>query len=286
MNPPRGTQPQHTRPAVSAALGLAFAASMLISGCASPTERIDRTAAESGFTRHNVSGNRFDHLVMTRNLDGLAAGGRLHVYIEGDGSAWIANRWIAQDPTPLHPVALDLMRIDPGPVLYLGRPCYFQLQRNCIPALWAADRYSETVVEAMAEALNAFLDTADLTGSIALIGYSGGGTLAMLLASRIAAVDALITVASNLDVDRWTKYHGYSALTGSLNPATQAPLPERIKQVHLLGGMDKNVPPKIVEDALDRQLHATLLRYPDYSHDCCWPEVWPEVLGKLSRGDD
>ena len=105
----------------------------------------------------------------------------------------------------------------------------------------------------------------------------------MLMASRLAEVDTLVTVAANLDTARWTRIHGYSTLTNSLNPAAQAPLPERITQVHLVGGSDKNVPAEIVEDTVARQSNATLIRYPEFTHDCCWVEVWPEILDKIGR---
>ena len=77
--------------------------------------------------------------------------------------------------------------------------------------------------------------------------------------------------------------HGYSALTNSLNPATLAPLPERINQIHLLGGSDKNVPAEIIEGTVSRQPNTALIRYPEFTHDCCWVEVWPEILDKIGR---
>jgi len=252
------------------------------SGCTTPAERIERAAHNAGFEKQILSGSRFDHLIFSGNLD-RSEGARLHVYVEGDGSPWIANRWIAEDPTPRNPIALELMRIDPGPALYLGRPCYFGLRRNCTPELWTKGRYSEGVVRAMADALKAALGKVGFSGNIVLIGYSGGGTLAMLLTSHVAAVDTLITVAANQDVNRWTEYHGYSPLTTSLNPAQQAPLPDHIIQIHLLGGSDENVPAELVIPAIDRQPNATLVRYTEYTHECCWTEVWPSTLEKIER---
>lgn len=269
-------------PVTGATRRLVFAVAVVVSACTTPAERIDRTAAAAGFSKQTISGSRFDHLVMTRNMAGLQDK-RIHVYIEGDGSPWIANRWISEDPTPRQPVALELMQIDQGPVVYLGRPCYFGMQRNCSQELWTSGRYSAPVVQAMSDALNALLDETGFTGSMVIIGYSGGGTLAMLLASKVSGIDTLITVAANLDVERWTRHHGYSALKTSLNPASQPPLPEHITQIHLVGSSDKNVPPQIVENAVSRQPNATLLRYPDYTHHCCWTEAWPEILDTVRR---
>jgi pimeloyl-ACP methyl ester carboxylesterase len=54
---------------------------------------------------------------------------------------------------------------------------------------------------------------------LTLVGYSGGGTIAVLLAARRSDVAEVITVAANLDVGYWTQRDGLSPLTGSLDPA-------------------------------------------------------------------
>lgn len=252
----------------------------MISGCATPTARIDRMARGAGLEKQTVSGGRFDHLVLT-NTSGGAAYADLHVYIEGDGSAWIANRWIAADPTPRKPVALELMRLDSGPALYLGRPCYFELRRNCAPEDGTSGRYSDAVVGSMAAALEAVREQLYPQRKVVLIGHSGGGVLAMLLAARIPAAITLVTLAANLDVDRWRRYHHYSPLTTSLDPATEAPLPAEITQFHLVGEMDRNVPPELTRAFIANQANATALRYPQYDHSCCWTQAWPTMLQRL-----
>ena len=91
-----------------------------VAACATPTERVNRVSEAAGFERKTVAGDPFEHLILIHNTDG-ASGADLHVYIEGDGSPWIAGRWAATDPTPQTPVMLRLMQLDPGPALYLGR---------------------------------------------------------------------------------------------------------------------------------------------------------------------
>ena len=252
----------------------------MITGCATPTERIDRTVRDNGFEKHVVSGGRFDHLILRGNASGSAETD-VHVYIEGDGSAWIPNRWVAADPTPENPVALQLMQQDSGPSLYLGRPCYFDLRRNCTPADWTAGRYAEVVVDSMADALAVALDEMNLNGNIVLIGFSGGGVLAMLLAVRVEKVEAVVTLAANLDVGRWTRYHNYSPLSASLDPAKEVPLPAHILQYHLLGVADRNVPLETVQAVINQQPNARVLQYPEYDHTCCWREAWPDILARL-----
>jgi pimeloyl-ACP methyl ester carboxylesterase len=116
-----------------------------------------------------------------------------------------------------------------------------------------------------------------------LIGYSGGGALAMLVAERVANVSAVVTIAGNLDTEAWTRLHAYSPLSGSLNPARRAPLPSRIAQLHLTGGKDKNVPVALIEPVVRRQPHAELRVYDDADHGCCWAREWPRVLEDIAR---
>jgi esterase/lipase len=133
----------------------------------------------------------------------------------------------------------------------------------------------------MAVALNTTIEQLELKGDFVLIGHSGGGVLAMLLAPRIPNVKMVVTIAANLDIDRWTQYHGYSPLLSSLNPATQAPLPDNIVQLHLVGESDSNVPIQLVRPVIDKQSNAQLLHYPGYDHTCCWTESWPSILDRL-----
>ena len=251
-----------------------------IFGCSTPTERFERISNAAGFEIMTVHGDPFEHLILVANTDDIAYDD-LHVYIEGDGSPWIANSWVAADPTPRAPVMLQLMKLDPGPVLYLGRPCYFELQQHCEQKDWTHGRYSEAVLNSMVVALETVLRQLRVKGDIVMIGHSGGGVLAMLLAPRIQNVEMVVTLAANLDIDRWTEYHNFSPLFTSINPATEAVLPGHITQYHLVGESDSNVPVKLVQSAVDREPDAALLRYPGYDHNCCWAEIWPTILNRM-----
>ncbi len=207
----------------------------------------------------------------------------LRVFIEGDGTPWDADgQPPAANPTPRYPLALALARATPPPVLYLGRPCYFRVAMDpgCAPPLWTAGRYSESVVDSMTAALTAFISAHGYRRAT-LIGYSGGGTLAVLIAPRVPATVAVITVAANLDTDGWTRLHGYLPLTGSLNPATESPLPEGIVQLNLLGGRDTNVPERASQRYLQRLRDDQVWRYPGFDHRCCWEREWPSILKRI-----
>jgi pimeloyl-ACP methyl ester carboxylesterase len=171
------------------------------------------------------------------------------------------------------------MALDPAPSVYLGRPCYHRAS-SCEPWDWTLGRYSENVVQSLQAALEG-LPQARTEAGVVLIGYSGGGTLAMLLAERIRHTRAVVTLAGNLDSDAWTRHHRLTPLRGSLNPALRPPLEPGVIQLHLLGGRDRQVPPEAVSQAIARQPAARAVHYPDFDHACCWEEVWAAVLGEL-----
>lgn len=263
------------------------AAAIAAHGCAStPAARYDAVAHDLGLHREIIEGQGYAHAIYLRAL--AASGESLHVYLESDGSPWIAGTRVAEDPTPSEPVALELLRADPSPAVLVGRPCYHGLgsASRCNPRMWTSARYSEAVVASMAGAVQR-VAARYRARRLVLIGYSGGGTLAMLLAERLANVRALITIAGNLDTDAWTQLHGYAPLTGSLNPARRAPLPPTIAQLHLAGGRDRNVPAALIEPVVRRQARAQLRVYGDADHGCCWTRLWPQVLGEVARlGED
>lgn len=256
--------------------------SMICSACVEPATRVDEEAASHGFERRTVLGTSFFHRVYLNNKKGRS--GSLHIYIEGDGLPWLRSNLTSSDPTPRVPLILLLMAQDPEPAIYLGRPCYFGFAQTqpCNSWWWTDGRYAPEVVDSMAAAL-AHLMSIHKNTSVVLIGHSGGGALAMLLATRPIRVAAVVTLAGNLDTEAWTRLHHYSDLTGSLNPALMAKLDQRITQLHFQGGKDENIPPTLVTRFASRQPYAYFKVYPELDHRCCWEEKWPEILQMLSR---
>jgi pimeloyl-ACP methyl ester carboxylesterase len=256
---------------------------LVLNGCTlSSQKQVNALADTAGFEHRVVTGDRFEHVIWLSNAN--STGNRLHVYLEGDGTPWIRQIWPASDPTPKKPLMLELMREDPSHSLYLGRPCYFGLAYRppCEALYWTHARYSKTVVKSMQLALMKYIRKTGIT-EIVFVGHSGGGALAMLLAERFSQTRAVITIAGNLDIERWAKLHGYEKLLESLNPADLDPLPADIYQLHLAGGNDHVVPPPIIEPVVDSQFNAHFRIVDNYTHACCWLAVWPEVLAELER---
>jgi hypothetical protein len=249
-------------------------------GCAGPAVKVDRYAAARGFEKTIVEGKDFRHVIYKNSLAGNADG-VLNIYIEGDGNPWILGRYVAQNPTSTDTLMLRLMALDSMPAVYLGRPCYFglHLDPGCDKKYWSSDRYAAAVADSMAAALQRVA----AGRKVNLLGHSGGGALAVLLASRVPRVRSVLTLAGNLDTDAWIERHGYEPLSGSLNPRRQPPLPSGIAQIHVAGGKDKNVFPEFIEVFARAQADAVFRVYPKQSHACCWETVWPEILATLSQ---
>ena len=256
---------------------MAFGILVALAACATPAERFDQRATALGLQATRLSGAAFTHRAYAADV--RPDSGPLHVYIEHDGTPWIDVDQVADDPIPRTPFALELMAKDSGPRLFLGRPCYFDARedRLCNPWVWTHGRYSMTVVTSMVAALRGFLSVHPYP-NIVLIGYSGGGTLAWLMASRIPETTRVITIAANLDIAEWTRIHGYSPLSGSLDPALAPDLAPAIDQLHYVGGRDTNVSPSIARAFARRHPEAHVIEIPEFDHRCCWIERWPELV--------
>jgi len=111
-----------------------------------------------------------------------------------------------------------------------------------------------------------------------LIGHSGGGQLAALLAATRRDVSAIITISANLDHEAWTSFFQYDPLQDSLNAVHYFPLNEAIERWHLAGLKDRNVPAQLTLNAAAQDTGAKVLTYPDFDHQCCWLSQWPTLL--------
>lgn len=259
-------------------LGILPALACLLYGCFAPLGPVQQ-AHELGFDDRIVRGDGFYHRVFSnrRSNDEL-----LHVYIEGDGRAWLDDTTVSTDPTPKHAVMLELMGLDPHASVYVGRPCYLGLAHSeeCHPGWWTDRRYSARVVQSMGRVIERLAAAGGHDGFV-LFGHSGGGTIATLLAARLPETQAVITLAPNLDVAAWARLHGYTPLEGSLDPARIRRFPPDVPQVHWFGARDENVPPTLAP-RLERWRENHALRVmEDFDHACCWASIWPAQLAEL-----
>ena len=245
--------------------------------CVSPAMRFNDHAERLGFRLETAESSTFNHLLAHNQRSGE----RLHIYFGGDGSPWVGGRRVAKDPTPRIVVALGLMALDNQSAVYVGRPCYHDQAGACTPELITNARYSETVVASMEEVVRELI-TQHPSQAAVLVGFSGGGVLATLVAERIVAIDQVITLAANLDIDAWTEHHGYLTLAGSINPADCCLWRTDLKQLHLTGAQDQNVPPTTLERFRARAPLAEVRSYDRFDHSCCWRQIWPAILRELT----
>lgn len=254
---------------------------IVLQSCATPAYiDVERAADELGLHRSTEQGAAYEH-VLYRSGNRVGKD-KLHVYIEGDGVAWRWRRIISSDPTPRNPLMLRLMSTDPANTLYVGRPCYFGTVANlaCNSDVWTYSRFSSEVVASMATIIRRH---SVAYSSVVLIGHSGGGALAMLIAERLSNVDAVVTVAGNLDTDKWVDHHNYTALHGSDNPASRPALPATVRQLHLLASEDQVIPPALVDEWIARQPTAQRWFFEGFNHSCCWQDSWNNVLNWINQ---
>ena len=204
----------------------------------------------------------------------------LTIYIEGDGFSWISLDTPSSDPTPIDPVALKLALQHPGGgnVAYLARPCQYviKLDANCNRRYWMGARFAPEVIDAEDAAVDILIRHFGAK-KITLVGYSGGGAVAALLAARRHDVVRLVTVAGTLDSAAWVKLHSVDPLDGSLNPKDFRAALQSLPQTHYVGELDRVMPRAIADGFVkgaDWSVKPRVIEVTGFDHHCCWARDW------------
>jgi hypothetical protein len=257
-----------------------LAAAVLAAGCATSGQQIDQMAETAGLSRNVIDAGGFPTLIYMKRVN-QPADAPYTIFLEGDGRPREGNA-PSTDPTTHNPLALKLLLRTPQQGAYVARPCYQELLvPECTPELWTSARYSERVVSSMANAIRQVAQHADAQ-KIVLVGYSGGGTLAVLIAERLDNVAAVITISANLDTEAWTDQQQYLPLDQSLNPATST-RPHPWPEIHLHGGRDSVVPVATTAAYFQRYPMAQNMLIEKYDHVCCWVDRWPTLFSSISK---
>ncbi|SIN98771.1 alpha/beta fold hydrolase [Halodesulfovibrio marinisediminis] len=205
------------------------------------------------------------------------------IYIEGDGRAWYTSSRPSSDPTPVPPLALALAIKDPAEnVVYLARPCQFTGgidARNCDTNVWTFARMSDEVIISMDEAISTAKQQSGAK-NIHLVGYSGGGGIAILIAARRDDIASIRTIAGNINTQLWTDLHDITPLYDSISPENYAHKISHIPQVHYVGAEDKNIPSSIARSFGNRSKADSLriITVPKCSHTKGWETAWSTLL--------
>lgn len=258
---------------------------LVLCACAREDGRsLVRNAQQSDFTPHYFDTTKFVLFGMLR-LSPVASSppdSVLQVYIEGDGYAWQSRRRPSSDPTPHNPVSLRLALADRSghPVLYLARPCQFvegPNARMCRVNYWTGARLAPEVIQSLSQAIDQAKSLAKAQ-RVALVGYSGGGGAAALLAAQRADIVFLGTIAGNLDHEAWTRLHGVSPLRDSLNPLESAPQVRDLPQIHLSSSADNVIPPSISQKFCQAAHTPASCKIIDkIGHNGAWEDLWENV---------
>ena len=261
-------------------------AAIMISGCATiplianrynDAEEIARSAR---FERSYIKSGDFTLTVYTR-ID--KPQDPVTIYIEGDGLAYRDRTRVSMDPTPTNHVALKLAAIDPSSnVAYIARPGQYCRGEtpDCDESYWTTKRFSEEVIRSIDGAISEIKSKAN-SSKLNLAGFSGGGAVVCLAASRRNDIASIRTVAGNLDPDAVNAFHKVSKLKGSLNPMSVAVGLAGIPQRHFAGGRDKIIPLSITYGFAEKSgdaKHSTITLIPDAGHQGPWAERWGELL--------
>lgn len=251
----------------------------VLSGCTArkPVDNLrEQVARHQGIT-HIVTTPTFN----IQTVEQLSHQSRtLRIYIEGDGRAWQRKR-PSIDPSPRNLVLLNLMFKDPYPdKLYMARPCQFVKNKQCSSIWWTDKRYSQDVFEAMNTALNK-IKARGKWKQFELIGYSGGGTLALLLAAHRNDIVSVRTVAGNVAPYFADRLHGLEPSSEAMDPLQFTEKLQSIPQWHFVGAKDKVVPATIVQHYMASFKDQRCIRYETIehiSHAKGWLSVWPSLL--------
>lgn len=266
----------------------------LLSACSAlptPDERrahADVLAASHDWRAEFLGAGQFELLAyLPQNIKRQGA---LTIYLEGDGFAWMDASTPSPDPTPRDPLALRLALQQPeGNAAYLGRPCqYVDAQPGVCPErYWTEARFAPEVLAAS----NLAIDTLKArfgAQRLTLVGYSGGGAIAALVAARRDDVERLVTVAGNLDHRAWTSHHRVTPLHASLNPADETVRLQGLRQTHFVGAADRIVPVALATAFAARFPAAqrpSVRVLADFDHQCCWARAWPALWRDVARGE-
>lgn len=258
--------------------------SLLLAGClsADPQGAAQKIASESGLISEKFDTDPFPIIRWQRITPPVAS---LRVYIEGDGFAWKSRTTPSDNPTPRNPIGLLLAAADSqANVVYLARPCQFigpPLPASCRVNIWTQDRFSPAVMDAMNEALSQIV-TRYPGVKLDLVGYSGGGNIAALLAERRDDVRSLRTVAGNLDVAYVNALHHVTPMPAAESAIDRAPALRALPQIHYSGEADTTVPPAVAR-RFQQAVGGTCVQTEVVSglgHGSDWAAVWPRLLAQ------
>ena len=211
-------------------------------------------------------------------------GGQAIVYIEGESRGSINSHTTRYNPTPLNPVALKMAVQDKSKnLIYISVPCAnFTLDRiqACNQKYFKTHRFAPEVIASYNQVLDYYRKRYDIKG-FHLVGFSGGGVVATLLAQQQPDILTLRTIAAPLDTQIAQRLSQTNSFSHSQNPSSDPFTLGVLPQHHFLGDKDEFVTPVILSSFLQemgpsRCVRTSLISGP--THRDGWDERWPELM--------
>ncbi len=189
----------------------------------------------------------------------LKKGKTIRFYIEGNGN-----------PTPEDPMALKLAAKDPYiNVVALSRPCQYEQNNLCQnQGIYTRHQYSSDVLKEMQEVVVYYIQKYQAP-DVEFVAYDGGAPIAFYLALQLGRVHQIVTVAGILDTTAYANHNNLKPFVNAFNPIDYANKISTIKQIHFVGGKDRQTTPAMAERFVSK-LHnpksASVKIAPDMGH--------------------
>ena len=202
---------------------------LLLSGCTWMTPN------PSGFIDKKIETEYLTFSIWEK--EGIEKGKPLRIYLEGDGN-----------PNPSHRIALYYAEQDTTKnVIYVARPCQWINDKICQlkPEIYKEQRFHPEIIREIEEVV-LHLKNKYKASEIELIGYDGGATIALNLATQMN-IKRVITIAGILDTNAYVRQNGVPEMPDAQNPADKLSLLAEVPQIHYVGGNDEITPRRAAE---------------------------------------
>ena len=256
----------------------------VLQGCAShPLRDADAQAASAAMVRRDITAGVFRMTIYSRIRD---VNQPVTVYVEGDVRGWRPSTDPGVDDTPDDYLGLRLATLDAATnVVFIARPCQFPSgDTACFDPAWESGRLADQIYRS----INRAIDHAVIVfphPQIHMVGYSGGGAIAALLADRRRDVVSLRTVAGNLDPQGVERAHAANPNEDMIDPFDIAPRLAAMPQIHYVGDADDFVPPFVTENFVkavgDAYGCVQVVHAPSATHLAGWDDVWARYSAVL-----
>jgi pimeloyl-ACP methyl ester carboxylesterase len=254
-----------------------------LQGCAAgPLDDADARAAAAHMQRHDITAGGFRITTYSRIRD---TNKPVTIYIEGDTRGWQPAADPGVSDMPDDTMGLRLAALDPSTnVVFIAHPCQFGIEDPiCFDGTWDNAHLADQVYTSINRAVD-HIAVVFLHPHLNLVGYSGGGGIAAVLAARRHDVVSLRTIAGNLDPEGNGRAHAADPQDDFVDPMPLAHRLALIPQEHFVGDGDVIVPPFLTENfikAIGVSYCVKVTHVPAATHLTGWEDYWENHAAKI-----